>query len=550
MARPAAPAKPAPRAGSAPARAHGRSLADFGRLSPAEKALLQCCRSGEIPAVADERPDEETEANRIRAAFVRFLALGGDSKAPVHEHGVQLHGAWLTGLLDLEAAKVEHPIFLSHCRIERIDASHSSLKSLVMDGSRLMQGLMGDGLHCEGNMSLRSGFHATGEVRFLAATIKGDLYCHGSRFENGLDNALSCDGATVAGKVQLNRGFHATGTVRLLNAVIGGDLDCSGGHFERPGGDALQCDGATIGGGVRLDQGFDAKGEVRIVGAAIGGDLTCSHGNFDNARGTTLACDLARVAGAFYFRDVDRVVGRVVLHAMQVGILCDDVASWKGCDGELFLDGFTFGRLAGGAPTDAETRIAWLDRQHPRYLGAEFRPQPWEQLIAVLRAMGHSEEARAVAVAKQDRLRRAGKIARGARPLHRLYGLVVGYGYRPLRLVKVIAAVWLLCALAYWWAASPGPPLGPSTHLVAPPAGEENAPDYRTFVPLIYSADVLLPVVDFGYKDEWQPVVADPAGNPLPWGELLRFLYWFEIAFGWVAGLLLVGVLSNLIKKD
>jgi hypothetical protein len=68
--------------------------------------------------------------------------------------------------------------------------------------------------------------------------------------------------------------------------------------------------------------------------------------------------------------------------------------------------------------------------------------------------------------------------------------------------------------------------------------------------PLIYSADVLLPVVDLGYKDEWQPVVADRDGNPLIWGRLLRFFYWFEIAFGWVAGLLLVGVPGNLIKKD
>jgi hypothetical protein len=549
MARTAAPASTD--RGDGPARAHGRSLGDFGALSPAEETLLECCRRGELAPIGDTCPGEESRANRVRSDFVRFLALGGDAQAPVHEQGVQLHGAWLTGLLDFEAAKAEHPIWLLGCRIERISAADAVLKSFVLDGSRLMQGLLGDRLFCEGKISFCEKFHATGEVRFLGATIKGDLLCTHGRFDNGLDNALSCDSATVTGSVRLDGGFHAIGTVRLIGAAIHRDLNCSGGRFERPGGDALQCDGATIGGTLYLQDRFDAKGEVRLVGATIAGDLACVHGSFDNVGGTALACDLARVARAFYFRDVDRIAGSLVLNSMQVGILCDDVASWKGAAGALFLDGFAYGRITGGARTDAQSRIAWLDSQHPSHLLDGFRPQPWEQLIAVLRALGHPEDARAVAVAKQDRLRRAHKIARGARPLHWLYGLIVGYGYRPMRLVKVVAAVWLFCALAYWWAANPGP-FGPSTHLIAARGGTEQAPrpDYRTFVPLIYSADVLLPVVDFGYKDEWQPVVADRSGNPLIWGQLLRFLYWFEIAFGWVAGLLLVGVLGNLIKKD
>ena len=87
------------------------------------------------------------------------------------------------------------------------------------------------------------------------------------------------------------------------------------------------------------------------------------------------------------------------------------------------LDGFTYDRLGGGAPTEGAKRIAWLDSQRADHLGADFRPQPWEHLIAVLRAMGHTNDARSVAVAKQDRLRRARKIVRGVRLLHALYGI-------------------------------------------------------------------------------------------------------------------------------
>ena len=74
-------------------------------------------------------------------------------------------------------------------------------------------------------------------------------------------------------------------------------------------------------------------------------------------------------------------------------------------------------------------------------------------------------------------------------------------------------------------------------------------PDYESFVPLIYSLDVLLPV-DIGYAGEWTPVVRNPADKPLYLGRALRFLYWFEIGFGWLSGLLLVAALGNLIKKD
>ncbi len=548
MARRSAPAGPA--AAPGPARAYGRSLGDFPDLSPAEKKLLAGCRLGERVIIGEKRPEQESDANRLRAAFVRFLALGGDAETPVHEYGVMLRGAWLTGVLDIEAATAAHRIGLWQCRIERIEARQSTLKFLNLSGCRVEGDLMGEGLRCEGDLFLRDGFHATGHVRLTGATVGGELDCSAGRFENLRSEALSCDGITVSGGMLLGSGFHATGAVRLVGATIGGDLQCGEGRFENDGGAALAFDRATISGSAFLN-GVRASGEVRLLGAMIEGSLDCSKSHFENRRGHALLCDSARVVGRLLFRSVRGINGSIDLSLMHAGSLCDDDASWKAASKRLVLDGFTYGRIAGIAPTNAATRIAWLDLQVPWHLGEEFRPQPWEQLITVLRAMGHPGEARAVAVEKQRRLRKAGRLPRGARPFHWLYGALVGYGYRPLRLVGVTAAVWLLCAAAYWWAANPDPP---DPHLIAPPSRQANAaaPDYANFVPLIYSADVLLPVVDLGYKDEWQPVVRTPPpdSRPLFWGRMLRFLYWFEIAFGWVAGLLLVGVLGNLIKKD
>src|SRR3546814_8768674 len=83
----------------------------------------------------------ETKTNRVRAAFVRCLALGGDEQAPVHENGVELQGAWLVGSLNLATTKTPYALYLNYCRIEKIEAIHSELAVLGLDGSCLQAGL-------------------------------------------------------------------------------------------------------------------------------------------------------------------------------------------------------------------------------------------------------------------------------------------------------------------------------------------------------------------------------------------------------------------------
>jgi hypothetical protein len=511
---------------------------------------LDCCRQGEVACIGTERPDVETDANHVRAAFVRFLLLGGDEQAPVHELGVQLYGAWLVGPLDIEGAAGGF-LALTTCRIERIEAFRSKLTMLTLGGSLLAEGMAADGLDCRGGVFLGQDFQSNGEVRLLHASI-GVLQCSGGCFENAGGHALSCDGAVINGDVSLDDGFRAGGEVRLHGSVIGGDVICCGGRFENAGGRALSLDRATVAGDILLSDGFHASGGVGLIGSRIEGDLVCHGGQFDNELGRAILCDGARVSGAFFFRRLKNLKGGISLSGMRVTTLCDD-NSWRKSEGQLVLDAFIYDRLAGGAPTKASSRIEWLLLQRADHLGTEFRPQPWEHLITVLRAMGHPEDARTLAVARHEYMRKAGRYVGGSWAWDWIYGRLVGYGYRPMRLLISTAAVWLLCAAAYWAGTNPES-FGVKTHILAPVPPEapqsRQPPDYANFVPLIYSADVLLPVVDLGYKKEWRPVVADPAGRPLFWGQALRFLYWFEIAFGWVAGLLLVGVLGNLIKKD
>jgi len=484
-----------------------------------------------------------------------------------------------------------------YSRIETLIVRHARLRGFYMDGCCVEAGIAGDRLHCEGGVFLRNGFRATGEVRLLGAEIGGDLDCSGGTFDHAGGNALSCDGAKVTGDLSLRNGFRATGEVRLLSAEIGGALDCSGGTFDHAGGNALACDGAKVTGnvflstgfratgavrlhgaeigsdlscsggtfdhaggnalscdrakvtgGVLLNDGFRATGAVRLPGAEIGGDLVCSGGTFDHAGGDALFCQSTKVTGGFLFRALKTMAGGVSLSSCRVGTLVDDPASWAGANGRLVLDGFVYGRIDGDpAFVDAAQRIAWLQSQRPDHLATEFRPQPWEQLIKVLRETGHPNAVRKVAIAKQEQMRVAGRFAGIRRPIHRLYGAFVGYGYRPERLLYAMSALWLGFGLVFLWGSAdhvgriaPGPTL----FLNAPePRDVPRHSPLHDFDPWRWSLDALLPI-DLGYTATAHPDEARWQGRVLGWMAV------FETLFGWIASLLLVASVTNLLKKD
>lgn len=502
--------------------ARGRWLGDFPRLSAAERRLVECCARGEVwkPDGWDgKRPETPNAANTIRAELIRFLALGGDEAHPVHEAGVMVHGAWVTGQLDLHqcATPFRLQIRLSDLEEEPIFAV-AHLPELGLSGSRI-NGLRADHMVVTGGVYLVGAHVSMGEVRLLGARIGGNLSCDGSRFDNPEGNAIIADGMHVEGDVFFRNGFAAQGCIRLPGSQIGGDLSCGGASFRKAGGRAISASGATVKGGA-------------------------------------------------FFRDT-KVEGAIDLATARIGTLVDDRNFWN--SGGHILDGLHYDRIIG--PTDAETRIRWLERQRADQLnGEDWSPQPWEQLTKTLRDMGHPLEATKVAIAKQERMRRAGKVGGPwAMRLHWLYGVLAGYGYRPLKTVQWMLAVFLGCAFFFHIGAGYGY-IGPTTPLLNSPeiAAQVNAecghrfeldkerwincpampPEYTSFQPFLYSLDLILPLVDLQQEADWAPIVEDPPGRTLPFGAFLRWLMWFEILFGWAMSLMLVAVLGKLVNKD
>jgi hypothetical protein len=523
-----------------PARAFGRSLADFGALGDAEQKLLESCRTGADCVIAQTRPaaDQKTDANTIRAGFLRFLILGGDDDHPVHEHGVRVTGAWIAGGLDLDGVASTSDLSAQNCWFDSTP-------------------------------------------NFSDARIKGNLVLIGSRVPGLAGERISCDAGLFCGG-----GFVSDGIVQLGGAKLGGNLECGGGAFSGPidaenrHGDALSLDNIDVQGDVFLNNGFAADGAVRLVGARIGGSLECRGAKFRPSAGWSLNAERLTVAGGFFFAEFETPAALVNLAFAHVGVLADDPAAWGG---GLNLHGFTYDRIAERGKKDAHARLHWLDQQSDDLTGktgkgSQFRPQPWLQLRKVLSESGHAEDARKVGIKLERRRRHCGQVKGPARYFHFVYGAVTGYGYRPMRLLACSLAVWFGCAVLYGAAAAAGDFAPTDTTVFATPdCGKTTAPcgpaasppanwildppfagHYPVFNPWIYSLNVFLPVVALGQESAWAPVAQPPAqgfwhvffprlADPGFWVQLA---IWVETLFGWLAGLLLVAVVSGLARKQ
>ncbi|MDD1621194.1 MAG: hypothetical protein LUQ11_06905 [Methylococcaceae bacterium] len=596
----------------------GRTLAEFGALSLAEQKLLYAYRKGDIARISEHRPEEENNIeNTVRGGFLRFLALGGDEQVSANGKGVFLQGAWVQDDLDLGGATLPDSIALINCHLNAQPVmSYSNIHGFVKFQGCYIKGLKAEQMICTGSVFLNDKFNSVDTVNLVGAQIGGNLECDNGIFDVKDNVALVFDRALIKGGVFFRTGFIANGIVRLLGSHIDGNFECSGAMLNDTRSRtepqrALICENAVIKGGVFLNDGFTANGTVFLSGAKIGGELTFAGATLNGTAGTALKALVAEgitVAGTFFFRGLRSIKGDITLVSAQVGSLCDDDNSWSG---KLDLDGFVYDRLIGNAPTEAKSRLAWLDKQLDKHAGLagdgkDFKPQPWRQLQKVLGDMGHVEDARQVAIAFEDRLRRANLIGQTpknwfkprawlarkvSRSFHWLFGCFIGYGYRPLRMLYIMLTVWLVCGMFYWYAALHGV-FAPSNPLVfqnsvyevcvpgsdaakaerAKPAGAVPLPiqgagnwylceklreEYTGFSPLAYSLDLILPLVDLQQERDWAPMIPTPKNiwtdELLTWSAIkhcTRFLMWFEILFGWMTSLLLVAVVSGLTKQQ
>lgn len=345
--------------------------------------------------------------------------------------------------------------------------------------------------------------------------------------------------------------------------------------------------GLTVAASVFLRDGFHAKGPVDLGGASIGGQLACTGGTF--GKGIILS-DANITSGMFWHRV--ECSGNINLHHASVGVLSDDLDSWRKAD-TIYLNGFRYGSLesqyldvqdrldwlaknGGGTPHDETPFTKALRLTPPR----RYQPQPYRQLARAYDNLGHNRRAARVReVAEQRRwasehwrelARYSGDwtdLFTSIRPMvrfafARLFSVWFGYGHAPSKAALWAAGIVLFSILFYAWVYSAGQ-MVPNSDIILTSADwsaiadmPENAnpariwsgslagTDYETFSAIGYGIDLFVPLDALGQEKAWAP-----SKDRGPLGYAGFYLRWIIQVSGWIITAVGAATLTGLVGR-
>jgi hypothetical protein len=545
----------------------------FRTLSCAEKRLVEKTISGETADCTDLSGDNKN----IRGDLLSWLCTNSQATAQLTYRGISLVDAEIVNEMDLKWAKISFPISALKCTFqEAIDLTNSHLDVLNLAGSSVKQ-LKAKGARFGGSLFLDDRFKTEGGVDLSDVKIDGKLDCKGAELiGTETAKALNAENAEIKGSVDFSD-LQAKGGVNLVAARIDGDLLCDRGHFVgKINLPALNLNSAEVKGGVLLRTGFEADGEVNLIAAKIGGNL-----EFDSAhligKGNTLAlnADSTNVGGSVYFRSHFQTEGKIRFGASYAGgsfqwsnvdspkraaldlryskvrSLLNPADSWPD---HLDIDGFIYELIDERSHPSDKVQLGWLSLQARN----KFLPQPYEQLAAVLRKMGHGDDAKKVLIAENEseakyiplRFNRIGDWL-----WFKIIGPRIGYGYRPWNAfifsLGVISIGWWL----FRWGFLQGllTPTSNEAYGTIRGSTHQLLESYPKFNAFIYSLETFVPLVKLGLGDHWTPNANRGRSLrlgivTLRTGSLLRGYLWFHIIAGWVLTTLWVGGLTGLVK--
>lgn len=460
-----------------------------------------------------------------------------------------------------------------------IDLSMSALSSLLIDsgcslrapGQTAMDltnaGLMSTLTVCE-NAAIE------GTIRLTGASIHGNLCLRQVKLSAPEGRALlAAEGATIDGEIEIQDLDAEGGELTFRAAVIGSNINASGARLRNPQGYTLSLVQTNVKGSVRLTYGFESTGKVVLNRAAVDGRLLCMKGTFDcpsatqlNWHGHAIEAISATISGM----DLgwESISPSVDFTNTRTSFLADNPDRWPS---RFVISGFSYERLEQpqgfrpGRTWDHAARSAWLRRQ------VTYDAGPYEQAARVFGQHGYSHGAKAILIAQRKHARStvSGRGALPRRTLDTAYSLAVGYGYRPARVLWLIAVLLILVAISLQIPGAQaamrtttatgliyttkGPLQPQATPGVAETAPGQGAPELRThacgdgqvrcFSPVLYAIDTVIPLVSLDQRSTWYPDTSTADGVIMQW--------WLNAAtiLGWLLSSIFVLSLASLARS-
>ncbi len=521
------------------------SLDDFEPLNPAEQKLVAESHQPNRTSVGNgDLPEDESEDVEIRAGIIRLMLLD-DSDVALHDKGVRLRGAKITGALDLQGCDCRRDLSFTQCRLtEPINLVNATLRGLHLSGCEI-SGISADNARFAGSLYLRAGSSVDGEISLAGARITGDLQICDARLTSSGQDAIFAPSLRVEGSVFLGN-YPYSETVTTLEST-----------------------GLLFFSSARVDHDFFLTNTAislsdEIIGSTVFG-ATEEHG-----RDMALSLARAKVGGILYLKDNQITRGIVNLAGADVARLKDEPVG-PGAAYPIRLDGFRYQEFSRHAETNIKARLNWLAR---RPEDTPFSAQPYEQLSNVLTALGHRNDARTVLMHKEQLLRSEARALMRANSVSPLWTSVawigdlvlrttIGYGYRPGR--SVVVAIALILALGFFYQATwlegdfapnAAPILVSQPWVEATISYPENpaafwsqkgqaGQDWETFNAFAYAADLVIPLVSLGQETAWAP-----STSRSPLGHTGWWLRWLAKAIGWIVTALAAAAITGVIRKD
>ena len=467
--------------------------------------------------------------------------------------------------------------------------------------------LVADRLRVDGDLELSDGLQAVGTLRMVNARIGGSLRLAGAELKVArgnrtpyYDRALHLDGSEIGGDIEATSLRVATGQVRLADVTVGGNVLAWNALFLHPGRDAFSARRTKIAGNFHLTDAT-VEGTLRLQGVQVGGSVNLYGTRFTDpgVRASTsfsVDCRTARICrdlvltedtdrpfvaaggvnldGAIIARRVDLrgaelgslsrdgialeasdvradeflltpgipPSGRVGLRRAHCGTLGDNENFWAATGG-IELEDFRYDVLKVAIKLDDDKalnrRIELLRKALDGY-----RPGPYDQLAATLRASGNEEHASTVSLKKQqfryDALAKGFRFfGPGVKFWSWLQRSMVGYGYRPVRALGWLLTLLVLGSLWFWLGKDSCVHLPREVYAIDGPRCAINQQDSGLeWNPVLYTADLLVPIVDFGNKSRWYMHGAD------------KWVATGITAMGWILATTIAAGVSRILRRN
>lgn len=536
----------------------------LGEKSEAERRLWDAFPHGQL---VDYQDGEE-----VRAEVVAALALGAVAAVPGRTAGVRMRGARIVGELDLRHGTVAVPLTMLACAFtEALRMEEAETRSIDLAGSRLA-GLRATGAYIRGSLNLKQaqiaggreaallqkltvdtdfnaeGLRCSGHLSLTGAKIGAALVLNRASVEFPGEIALNLGGVVVGRDLYAN-GLRVAGQLRMPGLSVGGLLALTGAALTDPPTSGHQANQSVSGealnvGGDALFNELTAPAQIDLSGGTFGGKLQFKAAGLASLdRFPALSLAGASVRQGLYIGDGFHADGSVRLTGVEVGGHLDihkmkpgsgpillyhahvatvrDGSSRRGTPvvggsstwpESVMLDGFTYGAFDPYLPP--QDRIKLLRRQ------PTFAAQPYEFMAAYYRALGHDVAAREILIEKERvrhrdfrRLSRIGSV---------ISGTTLGYGYLPRRAALLALGIQIAASVFYAFQ------VPTAIH-----------PDDRiTYDPVLYAADLFVPIVHFGQSDAFQSH---------------GFAAWVAFALpylGWALGVAIVAGASRALSKS